>query len=252
MFQYKDYGIILKATNFGEADKLLTILSKSKGKIRAIAKGIRKSKAKFSGSLEPFTYCHIMIVQGKKDLDLITGVDVIKSFKNLRTDLKRTATAYLLSELIDKLTEVHQPQFHIFQEFNMALEKLNSPEYVDLTLLKDYFIINILNILGYRPEIKVCQICHQKISGNRDHFSPNLGGVICENCVSKNGEAIPISIESLKIIQLFTHNDINIIDKIPDKNKKELSGILEMFLQYISERKIKSLKFYNHILQEEK
>ena len=251
MFQYKDYGIILRAINFGEADKLLTILTKDKGKIRAIAKGIRRARAKFSGSLEPFTYCHIIIVQGKKDLDIITGVDVIKSFKNLRTDLKRTATAYLLSELIDKLVEIHEPQFHIFQEFLSALEKLNTEKKVDLILLKDYFLINILNILGYRPEIKICQKCHTKIKGLHDYFSPSLGGVICEKCESINGSAIPITLETLKIIQLFTHNNINIIDKIPDKDKKELSRILELFLEYLSDRKFHSLKFYKHILKED-
>ena len=251
MIQYKDLGIILKSQDFFEADKILNILTQKKGKIRAIAKGIRRPTARFSGNLEPFSCTNLILVEGRKDLDIITGAEIISGFKNIKKDLKKTATAYLLVELVDGLIGEKEKQLKVFENLRKALEKLDSDKGLDLSLLKDYFIINTLDTLGYRPEIKICQLCNSKIKENKNYFSFKLGGVLCSSCFEKDEGAAHISLENLKILKLFVSEDIDVIDKIEPKNKKELSEILELFLEYISEKTLKSSKFYKHINHKE-
>ncbi len=246
MLQYKDLGIILKSQDFFETDKIITILTKKKGKIRAIAKGVRRLTAKLAGSLEPFSLTNLVLVEGKKDLDIICGAEIVSSFKDLRQSLKKTAAAFFLCELVDKLTGEKEPHANIFEKLKKALGKLNSKKSLDLELVTDYMMINVLADLGYRPEIKKCQNCGGKITavGGKNFFSPKLGGVLCPKCSSKGNQALSVSIETLKILKLFLEYDINIIDRISPKDTAELSKILERFLEYISEKKINSSKFY--------
>lgn len=253
VFQYKDSGIILKSQDFFETDRILTILTQKKGKIRAIAKGIRRPIAKLSGSLELFSYCNFIIVEGKRDLDIITGAEIISSYQNLKKDLKKTSAVFFISEVIDKLIAEKEAHLNIFLLIKKSLNKLNSVKSGDLELLVNYVIINILSDLGYQPEIKICQNCQTEISASKikNHqtlfFSPKMGGVLCFKCSSSNKIAMPISIESLKVLKLFLEYDINIIDKISPKDKRQLSNILEFFIEYISEKKINSSKFYKLI-----
>jgi len=251
MAQIKDVGIILKSRDFFEADKILTILTPKKGKIKAIAKGIRRPTAKLSGHLELFSVINLILIESRSNLDIIGGAEVISSFKNLRQSLKKTATAYYLAELIDKLIEENEPHLEIFQLLKNAFEKLNSEKKIDLDLLKDYLIINILDILGYRPEIKKCQKCHRPIIDEKNYFSFSAGGIICSKCAFSDYEIIPIPFKTLKILKLFLGYDIDIIDKISTKDKKELDQILELFLEYISEKEFKSLNFYKQINHKE-
>ena len=257
MLQYKDLGIILKSQDFFETDRIITILTKEKGKIRAIAKGVRKPTAKLAGSLEPFSLTHLILVEGKKDLDIITGAEIVNSFKNLRENLKKTAAAFFLCELTDKLIGEKESHQDIFEQLKKSFKKLDSKKEIDLELITDFMIINLMADLGYRPELKVCQGCGGKISGkisgkitaveNKNFFSPKLGGVLCPKCSFKDNQALPVSIETLKILKLFLEYDIGIIDKISPKNTAELSKILERFLEYISEKKINSSKFYKQM-----
>lgn len=253
MLQYKDLGIILKSQDFFETDRIITILTEKKGKIRAIAKGVRRPTAKLAGSLEPFSLTHLILIEGKKDLDIVTGAEIVNSFKNLRQNLKKTAAAFFITELVDKLIGEKEPHQDIFEQLKKSFKKLDSKRQTNLELITDFMIINLMADLGYRPELKICQGCEGKIGGkittaeNKNFFSPKLGGVLCPKCSFKDNQALSVSIETLKILKLFLEYDIGIIDKISPKNPMELSQILERFLEYISEKKINSSKFYKLI-----
>jgi len=142
---YKTEGIILKRRNFGEADKILTVFTKHYGKIKVIAKGIRKITSKKAGTLELFNHCKLVLVKGKH-LDIITEVEVIKNFSSLMGNLNKVGVAWYFCELVDKLTAEGQANKDIFELLKNYLENLdqkNTPQFIRS------FEEHLLNQLGF-------------------------------------------------------------------------------------------------------
>src|SRR4051794_4601752 len=100
---YKDEGVVLKTIKLGEADRILTLFTRRNGKVRAVAKGVRKTKSRFGGRLEPFTNVSLMIYAGRS-LDTITSADILTSFREVRGDYARLTAAAAMAELVDKIT----------------------------------------------------------------------------------------------------------------------------------------------------
>jgi len=127
---YKTEGIILKRTNFGEADRILTIYTKHYGKIRAIAKGVRKITSRKGGNVEAFNHVSLFLARGR-NLDIVTEAEVIESFKSWRKDLKKVGLAFYFCELVDKLTPDGQASrvvFELLQESLGKIDKESLPE----------------------------------------------------------------------------------------------------------------------------
>jgi DNA repair protein RecO (recombination protein O) len=142
---YKTEGIIIKRKNFGEADKILTIFTKHYGKIKAIAKGIRKITSKKAGILELFNHCKLVLARGK-DLDIITEAEVINNFFSLMGSLNRVGVAWYFCELVDKLTAEGQANKDIFELLKNYLENIgeeNTLQYIRS------FEEHLLNQLGF-------------------------------------------------------------------------------------------------------
>jgi DNA repair protein RecO (recombination protein O) len=147
---YKTEGIILKRNNYGEADKLLTIFTKQYGKIRVIAKGVRKLSSRKAGSLELFNHSIVFLVKGK-GLDLVTEAQNIDLFKKWRKDLEKVSTAYYFCELVDKLTPDNQSHPAVFELLRQNFLKL---EVLPGSRLIREFEEKILHELGFGvPEI---------------------------------------------------------------------------------------------------
>jgi len=148
---YKTEGIILKRTNYGEADRILTIFTKHYGKIKTIAKGIRKLTSRKAGSLELFNHVTLFLIKGK-NLPLLTEVQTINLFKNWRKDLARIGVAYYFCELVDKLTPEEQENSSVFELLRDYLEKIATKK--NLNFLVREFEEKLLKELGFGiPEI---------------------------------------------------------------------------------------------------
>jgi len=144
---YKTQGIIIKRTNIGEFDRLLTVYTKDFGKILVRGKSIRKNQAKLKGHLELFLYTHLMIAPAK-GFDIITGAETIKKFSFLHQNLISLSSVYYLSELIDKLIPGPEKDENIWQIFLSSLEKLNKPN-KDVKIIISDFENKLLEFLGY-------------------------------------------------------------------------------------------------------
>ena len=142
---YKTEGIVLNRKNFGEADKLLTIYTKHYGKIRAIAKGIRKTTSRKAGSLELFNHCVLFLAKGR-NLDIITETQTINSFRLWRKNLTKVGVAYYFCELVDKLTPDGQSNRNVFELLKEYLVKISDN---GLLALSRSFEENLLNELGF-------------------------------------------------------------------------------------------------------
>lgn len=128
----KTEGIILKRINYGEADRILTIYTKHYGKIKALAKGVRRITSRRGGNVEIFNQAVLFFNKGK-NLDILTEAQVVNSFKSWRRDLKKVATAYYFCELVDKLTPEEQPNQAVFQLLSRYLEKIGTASLPELT-----------------------------------------------------------------------------------------------------------------------
>ena len=152
---YKVEGIVLKRINLGEADRLVTIFSKDFGRIRLLAKGIRRLSSRKKGHLELFTQVKLQVARGK-NLDLITEAATVNSFPTLRHNLNRVRIAYLLAELIDQLTAENQEQVGVYHLLSEALSKLNSH-----TASKNFIVDfekNLLTQLGFGLPVRHDQV----------------------------------------------------------------------------------------------
>lgn len=238
---YKTQGIILKRRNIGETDRILTVLTNRYGKISIIAKGIRKTLSKLGGHLELFYLTDFVIAEGK-NLDIVTGAQIIKPFSNLRKDLRLTQKVYYLSELIDKLVNENVESKEIFDLFYNALEELDRS---DNPLLLRYFELQILSHLGHKPEVDVCVKCRNKLTPEKIYWSNELGGTLCENCRQYSEGFLQVSAEAIKIFRIFLEYDISAIHKLKLDKKLmvELENIIDNFLSYSSEKDFNSKKY---------
>ena len=235
--QYKTRGIILKRTNLGEADRIITILTEKFGKIRAVAKGVRKTLSKMAGHLEPFCLTNIQIAEGR-NLDVITGVEVEESFCALRGDLQKTTTCFYFAEVIDKMMEEGENHPEIFNLLSVTLAHAN-----DLIepLLVSYFEINFLAEMGFRPELHQCIKCGNKITPEKNSFDFVHGGLVCTDC----GSGRPISDETIKLIRLCLNHRFREIKKIKvdDKIVQEIKDLTNYYLKHIHQKDFKSEKY---------
>jgi len=145
---YSTEAVILSRRNYGEADRLLTIFSKHYGKLRVVAKGIRRTTSRKKGSLELFNYSRMLLIKGK-NMDLIADTEIKNDFSAWRKDLKRVGVAYHLSEVVERLTPEGQELEDVFNLLVLAFEKLDKMKYEQLVEFVYRFKIRVLEELGF-------------------------------------------------------------------------------------------------------
>jgi len=150
---YKSEGIVLKRTNFGEADKIITVFSKHFGKITLLAKGIRRLTSRKRGNLEIFNRVAFFASKGK-GIDIITEVETQESFSSWRRSLPKVAAAYELCEMVDKLTVEGNEQEEVYTLLVSYLRTLASVKRENLSVLITSFGSNLLKFLGFWPKNK--------------------------------------------------------------------------------------------------
>lgn len=241
MISYKTLGIVLKGTNFGEADKILTVFTERFGKIKVMAKGIRKIKSHLAGSLEPLQLVNLQLHEGRT-FYTVTSAVIEKEFPELHNNLGKTAHAFFVGELVDKFIQEHQRASDIFEIFVTALESLENS---DRHLLIRAFELKIIEASGFNPELYDCVHCKEKITAKDNFWDAVEGGVICENCQSKIHHGEEISDELIKLFRFINQNDFRQIKQIKLNKplEDEAERILAGYLETILERELKSQRF---------
>jgi DNA repair protein RecO (recombination protein O) len=230
--------------NFGEADKILTILTERFGKIKAISKGVRKLKSKLAGSLEPFMMLDLQLHEGKT-FYIVTGSVIETEFSAVHTDLKKTSQAFYLAELVDKFLPENQKSNEIFNIFYEALESIEKGDF----LLLRSFELKIIEASGFHPELYECVHCKEKLSSGENFWDHVEGGVVCASCNKENHHGIKISDEVIKFFRFIEKNDIEEIKRVKIKKEVEAESekILTNYIESILEREIKSKVFLDSV-----
>lgn len=173
---YQTTGIIIGRTNFGEADRIIRFIAPEKGKVSAVAKGVRKIKSRTAGHLEPFSETSLMLATGR-NLDVVTSARLIWYPHQLAADYTALSLAFALTTAIDRLTEPGQSQAGLYDLLSEGLHALDAG--ADGPLPELWFKLRLLRILGYQPELMHCVICGRHESTTDYAFSPERGGIVC-------------------------------------------------------------------------
>lgn len=183
---YRVSALLIRQRNFGEADRIVTLLTRERGKLSAIAKGVKKARSKFAGGLQLFSLARLQLAVGRS-LEVVTQVEPTAGFYHLREDLGRFAHASYLCELVDVLTEEQAPDSAIFDLLVAALGALDAGG--DPPTVTRGFELKLLTHLGYGPEMNTCVACGTEVEGGEAGFSAAEGGILCQSC--RRGQGAP-------------------------------------------------------------
>ena len=238
---YRDEAVVLRTHKLGEADRIITMLSRGRGKIRAVAKGVRRTSSKFGARLEPFSHIDLQFAEGRT-LDVVVQVEGLDAFGDrLGSDYPAYTAGQVMLETADRLVvEEREPAVQQYQLLVGALRVLNAgtgdgPRPASMIL--DSYLLRALAVAGYAPSFTDCARCG--LVGPHSGFSPAGGGVVCERC-RPAGSARP-SIEALALSgALLEGRWVATRDAAPAV-QREVSGLTSAYLIWHLDRSLRSL-----------
>jgi len=152
---YKEQGVVLRSVKLGEADKIVTVMTQGSGKVRAVAKGIRKTHSRFGARLEPFTHVSLMVYRGRGALDTVSQAEIISPFMELRRDLGLFAAGETMLEATDKVAEEHERNVRLFLLLLGGLRALDTAP-ADPAAVAESFLLKLLSLSGFHPSLTAC------------------------------------------------------------------------------------------------
>jgi DNA repair protein RecO (recombination protein O) len=189
---YRDRGVVLRTYKLGEADRIVVVLTRGHGKVRAVAKGVRKTKSRFGGRLEPASHADLLLYEGRSDLDIVSQAETIDHFAHLRDDLDRLGRAVSLLEAADQLSLEREPNPRLYEMLVGALRTLAE---ADAPLVVAGFLLKALALEGFRPQVESCVACGS--DGPLVSWAVEEGGLRC--AAHRQGPAV--SPEAVAVLQ---------------------------------------------------
>ena len=235
---YKEQGVVLRSAKLGEADKIVTIMTQGSGKVRGVAKGIRKTTSRFGARLEPFTHVSLMLYRGRGQLDTITQAEIIAPYMTIRSDLALFAAGETMLEAVDKVAEEQERNVRLVVLLLAGLRALEARP-ADPSAVAESFMLKLLSLSGFHPSLTACAVC-----GARDPqlFSAGLGGAVCATCAERG--VVPVSREVLGYLAQLAVADLTEAGAAVQPEQRvraDARGLLYGFAEYHLERRMKSL-----------
>ena len=247
---YRDEGIVLRTQKLGEADRIVTVLARKSGRIRAVAKGVRKTKSRFGARLEPFTHVDLLLYTGRT-LDVVTQADTIRSYGDVLTgDYPRYTTGTAMLEAAERFTAVErEPALRQFLLLVGGLRTLVEGGH-EPRLVLDAYLLRSLAVAGYAPALDECAICGGQVpvptagSSARRTFGVAAGGLVCKSCWAPG--AATASAPTIDLMSALLRGDWGLADGSERRYRVECSGLVAAYVQWHLERSIRSLRHVEH------
>lgn len=233
---YRDQGIVLRTWRLGESDRIVNLLTERHGKVRAVVKGVRKTKSRFGARLEPMVHCSLLFYEGRGDLDIVTQAEVVEFFRPVREDLGRLAKAASLLEATDQLCQERHANPRLFV---MLLGGLRALAAHDAPLLVPAFFLKLLSTEGFHPLLDECASCGGRYG--LVAFDLAQGGVVCGSC-SRGGESVALSPPALDLIRRVLGGDLGGALSAPaGPDVAEVERLATRAMEHHLERRLRSL-----------
>jgi DNA repair protein RecO (recombination protein O) len=245
---YRDDGIVLRTHDLGEADRIVTILARRGGRIRAVGNGVRRTKSRFGARLEPFTHVDLQLHTGRS-LDVITQAETLRAYgEKLGADYPRYTSGTAMLETAERFTPIEKEpalrQFLLLVGGLRALgEGVHSPR-----LVLDAFLLRSLAVAGYAPALEECAACgapDRTAPGGSRAFALAAGGLTCQDC-RPPGAATPSS-HTVALMAALLRGDWARVDAAQPRHQVECSGLVAAYLQWHLEHSIRSLRHVEHV-----
>ena len=247
---YRVDAIILRRADFGEADRLLTVYTPERGKLRLLAKGVRKTTSRKAGHLELFMLTNMLIARART-WDIISQAEIVEPYRDLRNDLDKTSQAYYLAELTDRFTEEHDPNAPLFELLALALAHLDHTD--DTFVVLRYFEMHLLSLTGFQPQLHYCVVCQEAlepVENNYFHFVD--GGSLCpaHGQNRPNAEALPLPV--LKVLRFLQTEPWDVASQLQltSTTRQQVESLLQGYITFLLERQLKSVDFLKKLQRE--
>lgn len=240
-------AIVIRHANWGEADRVVTLFTRERGKVRALAKGARKIKSRKAGHLEPFTRVTLQLAAAH-DFPIITQAETIEAYLTLREDLVKTGYAAYCLELIDRFT--YEEEIEASAIFGVLADTLKRIEAdPEAWVAVRFYEMRLLDFLGFRPHLFECANCSDKIEPIDQFFSPAMGGVICPRCGSGLPGLWSLDVETLKYLRHFQRSSYTEAARArpTSESKKAAEMLMQGFFTYLLERELNTPGFIKRV-----
>ncbi|MCL2802449.1 MAG: DNA repair protein RecO [Micrococcales bacterium] len=238
MVTYRDTAVVLRTHNLGEADRIISLLTRHHGKVRAVAKGVRRTGSRFGGRLEPFMYVDLQLHRGR-NLDTVTQAQTVTAYAGpICRDYPAFTAASAIAETAEKLTPIERdPATPLFWLTTGAFGALARGQYRSALVL-DSFLLRSLALAGYAPSFDQCATC--SAPGPHKFFSPSAGGMVCDNC-RPAGSTAPVA-ETVELLGALLSGDWPLVETASSTALAQAPGMVAAFVQWHIERAIKALR----------
>ena len=239
---YRVEGIVLARTDWGEADRLVTLLTPDHGKLRAIAPGARKPASRKSGHLELLSRGRFVMARGRT-FDKLTQAETTAYYPALRDSLPRLSAAYLMAELAERFAPEHDENPLLYTLLDESLARLDAGEATVQTLL--FFEVKLLGYAGYRPELFDCVGCGEALEPVDQHFSVSAGGVLCPHCAPTERAALELPLPVLKVLRLLGSAEWETVRRLRLEPvlAEQIGLLLHRYLAQFLERRLNAVAF---------
>ena len=255
---YRDQGIVLRTIRLGESDRIISLLTAGRGKVRAVAKGVRKTRSRFGSRLEPLAHVSLLMYEGR-ELDIVTQAESIEHFRPVRENLDRLAKASSLLEAADQLAQERHANHRLY---TMLLGALRALAQRDSPLLVPAFFLKLVSLEGFHPVVDQCALCGREEPGRwaadteaqvrpvppakgagqrcRVAFDIASGGILCPRCAGRGVRTL--GVEGLGLIRQILGGDLNAaLATAPGRATDEVAVLAIAALEHHLERRLRSV-----------
>ncbi|MEU6697656.1 DNA repair protein RecO [Pseudonocardia sp. NPDC046786] len=234
---YRDTGIVLRVQKLGEADRIVTMLTRQRGKIRVVAKGVRRTRSRWGARLEPFNHVDVQCYTGRT-LDVVTQAQTVDAFAPaIVADWSAYSCGCAILETADRLvSEEGEPSLRVYLLLLGATRAL-ADGLREPVLVLDAFLLRAMSHAGWAPSLSDCARC--ATPGPHRAFTVAGGGMVCPRC-RPPGSVTPAA-ETVTLLEALLHGDWTVADASADPTRREASGLVAAHLQWHLERQLRSL-----------
>jgi len=269
---YRTEAIVLDRKDFGEADRLLTLYTPGLGKVRAIAKGARRTTSRLSGHIELFTHTELLLATGR-NLDIITQSQLIRSHERLREDLWRAALGFHVLELVNHFSEERLENPAVWEALLEVLRRLDEgsepcPQSAETGLIAEtkglynpeppsqspelavrFFEAQLLDHTGYRPELRCCTLCRDRLEPVENYFHAPSGGLLCPHCAAGHAGLLPLTVDAIKVLRLLQDGELSLAGRLrlAGSTLREVETAMRRHISHVLERDLRTAHLVDEV-----
>lgn len=239
MSTYRDEAVVLRTQRLGEADRIVTLLGRERGVVRAVAKGVRRTTSKFGARLEPFMVVDLQFFAGRT-LDTITQAVTVSPYAaQIVQDWDAYTAASTMVEAAERLADGAQAATDQYVLLVGGLRELTRAERPAADV-RDTYLLRALSLAGWEPQFSACARCGE--AGGHDRISLAAGGALCRSCTSDVGSTIAVSVDVMRVLWALLAGHRGVLDAADEPTRERAASIVAAYAQFHLERGLRSLQ----------